>query len=679
VTRKLLSGEAMTLCVLTSLVSLTSSSYAQSNSLDNVTVVVDIVRADDSRWGSKQMTRGLVRELKGKVGKFIDHKALLKALRAVKKGNKSTNRQRFAQACQSLGANYALLTRITRKGWLYTGKAVLLNCSNGELEMDFRAGFYDPAKEAQDRGYRIGKKAIEKLRFLRASKQSIAQTKNDAKPKLPSSPSTDSVKADSAESQITESTESESAESKSTESKSTESKSTESESAESESAESESTEDFGQDEFAAEFDDEESEKSEFDGLTDEGGWTWQVRGWLGAKYFSFLSPDLPDYKDRNFAKLGFRSTLSGRLGPDFRIRVLPLFEVNLMTNSIHRTTIEEGFLEYAAESVEFRLGWDSLSWGSATTVHVVDIINARDFTEGVMDAPKVGQPMFAARFLKDTHSLTLLYLTPFLPPQMPLIASPFSPFPRPPNAVEGERFGEKIMYGSKYEEWHPQAAARLSLILSSVDIHFAYFYGYARFPFVHLPTETTIFPLIQHASTDLQILIQGFSLKTEIAWVDYFETGRIRNPPISLDNGSPAQAIPLPNSRWKWNIGVEKTFDTFVGDTQFTPLVEFIGDSDSKWFTDDSPPDDITRFFENHLVYGFRWDFQNDYDSKLTFSDIIDLRNPADHLLTAEYEERWLQHFTFVIGGRLGLAEEGSKAAGNKELTGLYTSLRLSY
>jgi hypothetical protein len=126
-----------------------------------------------------------------------------------------------------------------------------------------------------------------------------------------------------------------------------------------------------------------------------------------------------------------------------------------------RALIEEGFLEWSSSAVELRLGWDSLTWGAASTLNIIDVINTRSLVEGVIDAPKLGQPMLAMRLPYGNHSLSLLYLTPFMPSQMPRLDSAFVPFalgPRPPGVPLPE-LGRDIRYGGRGDQWHPQAAA----------------------------------------------------------------------------------------------------------------------------------------------------------------------------------------------------------------------------
>ena len=109
------------------------------------------------------------------------------------------------------------------------------------------------------------------------------------------------------------------------------------------------------------------------------------------------------------------------------------------------------------------------------------------------------------------------------------------------------------------------------------------------------------------------------------------------------------------------------------------PVLEFVGDSDSTWFTDEPRPDILSAFTANHLVYGFDWSFENAVGSTPRFIDLMDLANPADHAMILEYSERWFEHFTFDIGVRWVVASEQHITGGLLPLSGVYTGLKLNY
>lgn len=405
------------------------------------------------------------------------------------------------------------------------------------------------------------------------------------------------------------------------------------------------------------------------------GFDWTLRGYASTTYRGFFHGDLEAEKSRNFAKVGLRPTLTGRTGNGLRLRLLPRIEMSVIEPRLHRAMVEEGFVEYATDAYEIRVGFDALTWGSASTINIADIINARDFSEGYADAPKIGQPMLSTRFFLDNHSLTILYMTPFVAPRFAPPSSPFSPYDA--TVLDEASYGN-IIYGSELGAWHPQGAARLALAFHRVDVRASYFYGYRRTPIAHQATNSLVFPLVHHGSLETQVLFGQTAVKVEVSSIWHQRTAQTDRPPIRLDSGAMAAPILLPGHRIGWVAGVEHNIDDLFG-TNLTLVAELFGDTDSELFTDDIPPDDTSRFFSNHVVYGLRWALNNDVDARVEISDLMDITHPTDHLLRVEYAERWFDDWTFALGGQLGVAQDGTKMTTFRKLSGVYSEVRYNF
>ncbi len=117
--------------------------------------------------GGPRLTRGLRRTLSDGLGPLISSRALWRAQRSLRIPKKQRwTRRALGRAGQEVGADYVLYTTITRKGWLYTARARLVNTATLEVQMDFRSQFYDPAKDAENRGRRIGRRTLLKMQTL---------------------------------------------------------------------------------------------------------------------------------------------------------------------------------------------------------------------------------------------------------------------------------------------------------------------------------------------------------------------------------------------------------------------------------------------------------------------------------------------------------------------------------
>lgn len=118
--------------------------------------------------GKSQLSGALRRTMTEAVGPLVPSRALEKAQKNLKQKN-TFEAAALAAAGKEAGAQYVLAVEITKKKWLYTAQALLINTETGQVQMDFRSQFYKPGAEAGDRGTRIAKRAIEKLAELGAS------------------------------------------------------------------------------------------------------------------------------------------------------------------------------------------------------------------------------------------------------------------------------------------------------------------------------------------------------------------------------------------------------------------------------------------------------------------------------------------------------------------------------
>jgi hypothetical protein len=649
--------------LIASLLLVPGAAFAQGDPVVPVRIIVLDV-SGNSAWGAKSLTGALRSNVEKDVQQLLPDKSFLEQQRRLGIRPPLTP-ESIAKIGRAAGANYVLWTRVNKKGWQYTAWAQLVNTTNAEVQMDFRSDYFKPAEEAADRGWRIAKKTIEKLRILlkdgpppaiaQVSPENVpeatppkTETPPTATPPTPETPPATTPPADGAVASATPPP---------------------------------PQDDVFEDPFAGgSIDESSSSGGEFDGFSDEGGWQWSVQGWVGVSYQYFPHSDVRDDVHRSFPKIGSRTTINGKLGEVARLRVLPLIEVDVLESRLHRVVLEEGFVELQLTPIELRVGWDALTWGAASTLNIVDVINARNLREGFLDAPKVGQPMVAARLIFGNHSLALLFLAPFVPPAFPLCDSVF-------NSVQlgtcrpGETALAEDVFAGKGDEWHPQVAARLAFSFSGLDLRASYFNGYARQPLIKLTSSppTPFYPLIHSVGTDGQLLVDKFAIKWEVMSLWHQRTDRVDNPPIVLPNGEPAGPIDLPDQRFSTIFGLEYTMEGVIGDTILVPVAEVVLDSDSALFTDKRPPDDFLRIFQNHLILALDWSFENASSSKVRLVDLIDLDEFRNNALEFRYSQRIFEHFTIEGGGRWVFAADGGKMAAFRALSGVFIEYRLNY
>jgi hypothetical protein len=166
-------------------------------SLQGVRVIVLDAYGQD-RIGREPLTRALRAGIEQYTGPLVPHRQFLAAQAKLIKADDPYAPEVLAPVCRVVEGQYVVVTQITRRGWLYTARARILNCETGEYQMDFRSDYYKPREEAADRGQRIAKTSVAKMRLL------ISQGLEPFKEKRQQAEVTETVTATVAETEGTE-------------------------------------------------------------------------------------------------------------------------------------------------------------------------------------------------------------------------------------------------------------------------------------------------------------------------------------------------------------------------------------------------------------------------------------------------------------------------------------------
>ena len=144
-----------------------SRSAAQETSADVSGVKVVVPQARGRRnWGRDQLTAS-IRKTIGDGALLLDPGDYTQAQKKLKIRGRAANRpQNMARAARAIGAQFVLDVRISRQRWLYTATARLIDAETGEEKMNFRSQYYKPRAEAEDRGFRIATRTLQKLGTL---------------------------------------------------------------------------------------------------------------------------------------------------------------------------------------------------------------------------------------------------------------------------------------------------------------------------------------------------------------------------------------------------------------------------------------------------------------------------------------------------------------------------------
>ena len=145
---------------------LVSSPAEAATDVNEVKIVVPDAKGKKA-WGSTRVTKAVRTILRPAIGELISNKKFKKAQKKLRQsGSARFQNEKLAAAGKEVGADYVMKLVVTKKGWEFTARALLISTATGEVDMDFRSAYYNPKTETKDRGGRIAKKALEKIALL---------------------------------------------------------------------------------------------------------------------------------------------------------------------------------------------------------------------------------------------------------------------------------------------------------------------------------------------------------------------------------------------------------------------------------------------------------------------------------------------------------------------------------
>ncbi|MEE2902909.1 MAG: hypothetical protein VYC39_11295, partial [Myxococcota bacterium] len=146
---------------------LIASAPAQAvTDVNEVKIIIPDAKGKKS-WGTSRVTKAVRAIMRPAVGQLISNKIFKKAQKKLRqRGSARLKNKNLAAAGKEAGADYVMKLIVTKKGWEFTARALLISTTTGEVDMDFRSAYYNPKTETKDRGGRIAKKALEKMALL---------------------------------------------------------------------------------------------------------------------------------------------------------------------------------------------------------------------------------------------------------------------------------------------------------------------------------------------------------------------------------------------------------------------------------------------------------------------------------------------------------------------------------
>jgi hypothetical protein len=173
--------------------------------------------------------------------------------------------------------------------------------------------------------------------------------------------------------------------------------------------------------------------------------------------------------------------------------------------------LREAWWAYEGDDYELLIGANTVFWGVAESVHLVDIINQTDFAADIDGEDKLGQPMLQLTLLRDWGEISG-YVMPYFRERT--FAGAEGRF-RPPLPVNTD----SAVYESSDEENHVDLALRYSHYIGDVDIGMNVFSGTSREP-RFMPasdgqTLIAVYDQITQFGVDLQYTKEAWLWKLE--------------------------------------------------------------------------------------------------------------------------------------------------------------------
>ena len=198
------------------------------------------------------------------------------------------------------------------------------------------------------------------------------------------------------------------------------------------------------------------------------------------------------------------------------ITINPFFRKDGIDENRDLLDIREGYWLLESDPIEVLVGVNTVFWGVAESINLVDVINQTDSGDFSGDQ-KLGQPMINLRFLPEYGTFSI-YLLPYFRERS--FSGPEGRF-RGPTEIEKDN--------SEFESTDAlhnlDVALRYSHYFSDVDFGLSYFTGTSREPLILPNSAAELFPYYEQISQlglDFQYTYVDLLFKTEVVVRDGF-------------------------------------------------------------------------------------------------------------------------------------------------------------
>jgi len=312
------------------------------------------------------------------------------------------------------------------------------------------------------------------------------------------------------------------------------------------------------------------------------------------------TPLFPGQVEQNHAlRLQFRSETD--LGENWRMGFQPFVRYDFVDDRQNTLRLDEGWVEYASQNWDLRVGNQVFAWGQMESVNLIDGLNARDYRDDIIEPTKIGVPTMRFRWKFDDSDLTFYALPYYMQSMFPGRYNFYSisggmPIDNTTEKFEGQGAVRYFYAGDGYDF----AVSYMNLIEHTPEFDL----DYSKGELVATPYRAERFGI------ETTKVVGSLLLKAQ---------GFYRIP-----------QTPLLKPTFPYTVGAEYTFPGIVGLSDLTVFTEYfgsIGDGGQVRF----------QLLVDSLFTGIRWTANDQARQELEVGAINNFNHIGTYLMRASY------------------------------------------
>lgn len=349
----------------------------------------------------------------------------------------------------------------------------------------------------------------------------------------------------------------------------------------------------------------------------------------GTEFSGLVSVDAQHFNSEPLFQEQHNSYLSVSAEPEIHhswndekssILFKPFVRIDQHDDNKTHNDIRELYWQTVTDDYELRIGLSKVFWGATESQHLVDIINQTDLVENFDGEDKLGQPMIKLSFEKDWGNMDLFILPYFRERTFP--------------GEEGRlRTGLLIddnltQYESSDEENNIDIAMRFFKTIGDWDLGLSYFNGTSRDP--------VLSPVVNPQS---QLVLAAFYEQIQQFGLDL--TGTVEDWIWKLE-------LIQRNSERENYVALTTGYEyTFYGVHESAIDIGIVNE-----YLYDDRDDKATTPFQNDILLGLRFNFNNEQSTEALIGFIIDV-DKQSKIFSIEANQRIANNIKIELEVRL--------------------------